>query len=218
MSFIAVWISTGYVTKFNEQISRTSDPSILSGSEEVVRQFASVYRTVLVKLIILAIVSFLIILCFYALARLIIWSLILDKKIELKLYPKFLALNIIWVVIGLLLFLINTRYIIPKEFVAQMILLPLFAYISQIIPIKYLEQKTIFKTFKDSLIIAFKKIHLMILPCLLILLVFGLYVIILSIFAWKIISIPSFIMAILLVLFLAWARQFFAASFMLIRS
>lgn len=142
----------------------------------------------------------------------IIWQITAKKQISKKLTLGFLKLNIIWLsiwmIIASLLAIISKPNIAPIYLIILFVLLIYFSNILYPLFIKQTKPTSIKDMIKQSLTIGIKKIHLSIIPYIIIFLLFAIigrtYNFIVSQF-----GLNSYYFIIVIVIFNAWARYYF---------
>ncbi len=144
----------------------------------------------------------------YSLFQGLIWNLILKKKFTLKYLGKFSLLNLIWVlfwlIIALVLLIILKKIIIVWVILVYILLLIIF-YLTSILYVVFTEKIKIWQAIKDTFNIG-KRIHLFIMPYLLVLGLFIVLNLILLVFSLLPQQVYMFVNLIVLLGFIAWFR------------
>lgn len=199
-----------FIAAIARQMEGMNFANILYLSNEAMAAQLSSVKLVLYKLIAGGILIMLLLLLVYYITRYLIWSIILKEKYNLKKLLRFILLGLLWCLIFLIIAVLNFALIRQRGEAFYFVIIPIFLYLTPILYISFLKSNKIWKSLKNSLKIGFKKIHLFILPVLLI----AAAALILSMISYLVVYlgaiIQNIILLILLLAYLAWARQYFA--------
>lgn len=161
----------------------------------------------------IAFTLYLIIIIFiWSLSRGLIYTTLLNKKFDKKFYWKFLLLNLLFY-IPLLILLFAFIYVIkelPQAIYALFLILLIAVYFLALSYISFVKIGKVFKAVGNALEFGFTKIHKMIIPLILIIIIF----VIMSLITANIIKILSFaiqpyVSLLIFIIYLAWARIYF---------
>ena len=140
-----------------------------------------------------------------------IWNLALKKKFNLKYYGKFLLLNLLWIAIWLVPLILLFILLKTKPSAKFLVIILVFlVYFTNILYILFTKNNLIMESIKNAFNLGFNKIHLFVLPYVLIILA----MVVVSLVTWPTSFLPvkvyTFISTLALVFLLAWARLYLA--------
>jgi hypothetical protein len=187
---------------------------IAAMSAEQLKPLASHLQNFFIAIILLVILSFIIIMAAWSLTRGLIYSALLKKKFTKAYFKKFFLLNlfltmplaiilVFFTAIGLVLQGIFYHY----KYVYYLVILAVSYYLA-INYISFTKKNKVFDSIAKSLEFGIKKLHKLLLPCLLILIVSIMLPAVISLIPIPLTAMPL-ISLIAFVLFMAWARIYF---------
>ncbi len=181
--------------------------NIAAMGAEGLEQYAALKGAMYLFLIYSAIL-FILILLAYSLFQGLIWNTVLKKRFTWKYFGKFSLLNLIWVlawlIISILLLFILKDAVIILVILTYVLLFVMF-YLTTILYVMFTKKRKMWQSIKDTFNIG-KRVHLFILPYLLVLGLFIVLNLVLIIFSLLPQQIYMFINLIILLAFFAWFR------------
>jgi len=206
LSFILGMIFQSFYSK----IENLDISNLALMTAEQMKQPTEMMQGFLLNVFILTTLFAIIVYLLWAVSRYLIWVLILNKKFSHKDCGKFILTNMIWCVFFVIVVLLN-RYVVQQfVYVFYFAIIPIFLYLTPILQIEFVLKNNIIKAFKEMFGAGIKKIHLMIVPLLIILKVFILVCLLGWILLISLKALANIPLMILLFLFLAWARIYLA--------
>ncbi|MBT3537568.1 hypothetical protein HN698_01140 [Candidatus Woesearchaeota archaeon] len=154
------------------------------------------------------IVVLIIILAVYVLSRGFIWHLYFDRKLSTKYFLKFLLMSVLWFVI-VILFITALKFMFRETlfFISLFILVPFYIYFTTYLHILW-DEKNAWKTIKLAIKTGFKHLKYHIVPAILALIILIIVSIILIGLEMFLASAFDTIMALILILYLVWLRNY----------
>ena len=223
LSFVVYGLWT---TKIFEKLNELDIASLQTAMQDITKSNISnqqaelslqILQSTITKFIFLTLLLILIILGVYALFKGLIWTKILKKKFTFKYFRKFIALNLLYVLFAVVVFILPVLlvllgikagfWLLFLQIIIGIILIMYFYFrtISNILFAKTKKISSFFKSFEKGAD-KFKKLIIPLLYIVLIFMIISLISMILNIFPEIIVMIFS---SILLLAFISWARIYF---------
>jgi len=191
------------------------DPNaLLSSTAEQIGDTKVMMTRILVLLFIAVFIYLLLVLLSFVLSRYLIWTTLLNKKMDLKVYFKFVLLNAIWifcvVIIAVVLLLplkvMQSQVVIMLYSIIFAVFTIIVMYFTYLMYYTFTEKNLVFHSIKNSLVSGITRLRKLWFPVALILVVFVIATIISLPTNWLPKIAEDIFAGILLVVFLTWVK------------